>query len=244
MHRSPIPRPRSVPRPLLALVVAGAALGCWPLPVAAHAELLQATPTPNATLAQPPTEITIALSEPIDGENAFLDLLDSSQRRVDGVGTPVVEADGRVVRVALPALDSGIYTVSYQVVSTVDGHATIGSFAFRIDPTGAAAPPTTPATATSPSVDGLTVAARWVALAALLVAFGSVVAWWQVRRPALELGPPPWRLIGSTALLAALGVAAYLWLAARPIVDDVGAGPLPPWLDPATMARLGSALIW
>jgi copper transport protein len=226
-------------RPLLALAVALLVLATWAPPAEAHAELLQATPTPNATLAEAPDEITIAFSEPIDGENAFVDLIDPSLRRVDGVGAVSVEAAGRLVRMTLPPLDPGIYTVTYQVVSTVDGHATTGSFAFRIDPTGAAAPPTTPATATSPSVDGLTIAARWVALAALLVAFGSLVGWWQVRRPALDVGPPPWRLVGWTAILAAVGVASYLWLAARPIVGDVAAGPLPAWLDPA--APFGSS---
>ena len=232
MHRSPTTRPRSLPR-LLALAITLACLGGWPMPVAAHAELLQSTPTPNATLAEAPGEVTIAFSEPIDADNAFLDLIDSSQRRVDGIGPASVEADGRVVRSELPPLEPGIYTVSYQVVSTVDGHATTGSFAFRIDPTGAAAPPTTPATATSPSVDGLTIAARWIALASLLVALGSILSWWQLRRPTLELGGPPWRLVGAAALSAAVGVAAYLWLAGRPIIGDVADGLLPVWLDPA-----------
>ena len=232
MHRFPTVRPRSFPRSLVALALVLVALPASPGPVAAHAELLQATPTPNATLAEAPSEVTIAFSEPVDAENAFLDLIDSSQRRVEDVGPVAVEADGRLVRAVLPELDSGIYTVSYQVVSTVDGHATTGSFAFRIDPTGAAAPPTTPATASSPSVDALTVAARWVALVALLVAFGSLVAWWQVGRSGHQV-EAPWRLIGGAALLAAAGVAAYLWLAARPILGDVATGPLPSWLDPA-----------
>lgn len=233
MHRSLPTRYRLALRPLAALAMAAMFLGAWPPAVAGHAELIQATPVPNATLGEPPDEITVAFSEPVDADNAFLDLIDSSQRRVDGLGPAVVGAGGRVVRADLPVLEPGIYTVSYQVVSTVDGHATTGTFAFRIDPTGAAAPPTTPATATSPSVDGLTIVARWIALASLLASFGSVVAWWQVRRSTLQPDAPPWRLIGGAALLAAGGVAAYLWLAARPILEAVGPGLLPAWLDPA-----------
>ena len=148
----------------------------------AHAELVQATPTPNATLGEAPTEVTIAFSEPIDPGAAFVDLLDRSQVRVDGLGAVTVEADDRLVRVALPPLEPGPYSVSYQVVSAVDGHATTGRYAFLVDPTGAAAQaPTTPPTASSPSVDALTVTARWIGLLGLLVAFGSLVGWWRGR---------------------------------------------------------------
>lgn len=214
-------------------VLAATALG-WlaPAPAAGHAELIGATPTPNATVAESPGEVTIAFSEPIDAGSAFVDILDSRLRRVEGVGSVEVAGDGRVAGVTLPALEPGTYTVSYQVVSAVDGHATVGQFAFLVDPTGASAPPIAPVTATSPSVDGMTVGARWVALAALLVAFGSLVGWWRARgaRPDLE---PPWRLIGLAALAGAGGVAAYLWLAARPIAEAVAPrGPLG-WLDPA-----------
>lgn len=224
-------------RPFARVLVALAAsvAFCWvqPATAAAHADLIGATPTPNATLGEAPEAITISFTEPIDPGTAFIDLLDGSQVRVPGIGAVDVAADGRVVRAPVPDLAPGLYTVSYQVVSTVDGHATTGRFAFRIDPTGAAAPPTVPVTATSPSVDVLTIAARWIALVALLVATGSVIAWWNARGSGTDVGPPPWRLIGAAAIVGALGVAAYLALAARPIARALGDEVPPPWLDPA-----------
>jgi copper transport protein len=231
VNRSPADARRPVPRLLLALVVACMVLVACPSEAAAHAELIRATPTPNATLADPPGEVTIAFSEPIDAGNAFIDLLDASQVRVAGVGAVQVEADGRLARAALPPLEPGVYTVSYQVVSTVDGHATTGRFAFRVDPTGAAAPPAAPITTTSPSVDALTIVARWIALVALLVALGGLVGWWNVRRRLRDIGPPPWRLIAGAALAGAVGVVAYLWLAARPIVAALGSDLA--WFDAA-----------
>jgi copper transport protein len=208
---------------------------CWllPAPVTAHAELIRATPTPNATLGESPQAITISFTEPVDPGTAFIDLLDGSQVRIPGVGPVTVEADGRVVRASVPELAPEIYTVSYQVVSTVDGHATTGRFAFRIDPTGAAAPPTVPVTSTSPSVDLLTIAARWVALVSLLVAFGSLIGWWNARGSGADVGPPPGRFIGAAALVAAIGVVAHLGLAARPILRGLGDDVPPMWLDPA-----------
>lgn len=233
MKRSPADRHRPSPRLRWALACAVLLTLVLPASVAAHAELIGATPTPNATLGAGPEEVTISFTEPIDPDTAFIDLLDASQVRVPGVGAVSVAADGRIVRASVPDLAPGIFTVVYQVVSIVDGHATTGQFAFRIDPTGAAAPPTVPVTATSPSVDLLTIAARWVALVALLVGLGGMVGWQNARGSGVEVGPPPSRLIGGAALVAAIGVVAYLVLAARPIIRAIGADLPPLWLDPA-----------
>lgn len=216
-------RPRLPARSIVALLLAALAIAALPASVAAHAELVSSTPAPNASLSEAPDRVTITFSEPIDSGAAFIDLLDPEQRRVSGVGAPEVTADGREAAVTLPELDPGIYTVTYQVVSTVDGHATTGRFAFLIDPTGASAPPTTPVTSTSPSVDPITVGARWVGLAGLLVALGTLLLWLNAARPVLgSRTRPPWMLVVAGGLIGGGGVAAYLWLAARPIAAALG----------------------
>lgn len=216
-------RPRLPARSIVALLLAVLALAALPASVAGHAELVSSTPAPNASLAEAPERVTITFSEPIDAGAAFIDLLDPEQGRVSDVGAPEVTADGREATVTLPELDPGIYTVTYQVVSTVDGHATTGRFAFLVDPTGASAPPTTPVTSTSPSVDPITVGARWVGLAGLLVALGTLLLWLNAARPVLGSPTrPPWTLVVAGGLIGAGGVAAYLWLAARPITAALG----------------------
>ena len=60
-------------------------------------------------------------------------LLDSAGQTVPGVGKPAVApGNARELRVALPRLAKGVYTVNWRTVSKVDGHVTSGSFAFGI----------------------------------------------------------------------------------------------------------------
>ncbi|HEX5039722.1 MAG TPA: copper resistance protein CopC [Candidatus Limnocylindria bacterium] len=210
-------------RQLLAAAALAALLSA-PGVVLAHAELTSAVPAPNGAVATSPDAVELRFTETIDPSTAGLDLLDSQGRAVAGVGAVSVDDDELGMRASLPDLEPGVYTVSYRIVSSVDGHATEGVYAFLVDPTGAAPPPADSARTTSPSVDGFTVAARWVALAAILVALGSMLMWAASARPALESAgvdaAPPWRLVVWASLAAAGGVAAYLLLAARPIGDD------------------------
>ena len=215
---------------LVAVCISILALGGNAAPTAAHAELASSDPAPNASVEVAPDRLTITFSEPIDPERAFVDLLDASQGRVAGVGPVEVSADGQTARVSLPDLAAGVVTVSYQVVSTVDGHATAGRFAFLVDPTGAAAPPVEPPTTTSPSVDAATVGARWVALLGLLVAFGGAVVRWRYRTDVHRRRGVDVLVVGASVLGVA-GVTAYLLLAGRPIVAALGATGFS--LDPA-----------
>ena len=153
----PTPSLRLPANPLRRAVIALAFLACLfvaPGHVLAHAELVSADPLPNASLVDAPERIEIRFSEPIDGGNATIELLDAQLRVLDGAGPVTVSDDATAASIELPPLDPGIYTVSYQVVSTVDGHATEGLFAFVIDPTGAEAPPTGEPVSSTPSVDG------------------------------------------------------------------------------------------
>jgi len=216
MHRW---APLIVPLGLAAALLAPLAV---PAPALAHAELVAADPEPNASLVDPPTQLRISFSEPIDATTVVIDVLDTQLQRVERDVIEIAD-DGRVASRRLPTLEPGVYTVSYQVISIVDGHATAGRFAFAIDPSGSDAPPTAAPSSTSPSVDPLAIGVRWVALAAALVAFGAIALWWHAGRHVLrDAAPrtdrrPPWRLIGAAAAATFVGLATYLALAARPI---------------------------
>ena len=98
-------------------------------PVSAHAELVSSDPEANASLAESPEALGLSFTEPLDLANASVELLDPTQQPVAGVGEAVLADQGRTLTVTLPELEPGVYVVSYQVLSTVDGHVTSGTLA-------------------------------------------------------------------------------------------------------------------
>lgn len=199
-------------------------------PAAAHAELAGSAPEAGAVLLESPAELRLSFTEPIDPATAVIEVLDERGTTVAAAGEVEVRAGGTEVAVPVAGLEPGVYTVSYQVVSAVDGHATSGLFAFVVDPAGTELAPVPTASSSSPSVDAATIAARWLALVALLVALGSVIVWWNagyahIPRLAPSASPgPPWLLIAVAACGGFAATALYLALAARPIVAAMGGG--------------------
>jgi copper transport protein len=200
-----------------------------PVPASAHAELIISSPAAGSSIPEAPKQLTMTFSEGIDPITASVELLDESGNAVPGLGAPAVHG-AATIAVSLPQLPTGLYTVSYRVTSAEDGHISEGSWLFLVDPTGTRAPPGPSPVSTSLSSTPLIVAARWLALAFGLVLLGSAVFWLVSARPALAAaGVPapipataPWALIAACAALAFAGLAAYLTLAAQPLVGAGG----------------------
>ena len=173
----------------------------------------------------------MTFSEPIDPSTALVQLSDDQQRAVPGIGGVKVDARGIGATVSIPLLDPGVYTVSYRVTSADDGHVSAGSWAFLVDPTGTLPPPAVEAQSSSPSGDAITVATRWLALAAGLGLLGLALFWIVSARPSLAHQTPaagqstsgslvaPWGTIALAGAFAFGGLAAYLTIAARPFID-------------------------
>ncbi len=195
---------RSLRAVLLVAVLALAGVGVLASPADAHALLERSYPAAGASLPRAPHVMLLYFTEAPDPSLSTVSLLDSSGQTLPGVGKPTVAPrNARELRVRLPRLADGVYTVNWRTVSKVDGHVTGGSFAFGIGvqpPSGvsAAANGGSPPTGSVPSPAA--VAGLWLLFwgLALLAAAGATGV--------LVFG---WRLPGGARIVIAAG-----WLAA------------------------------
>ena len=76
--------------------------------------------------------MTLAFSEAPDPKLSKIDVLDTSGTTHQTGDPEAVEGDAQRLRVAVERLGKGVYTVSWRVVSKVDGHLTAGAYAFGV----------------------------------------------------------------------------------------------------------------
>jgi copper transport protein len=196
---------RSLRAVLLVAVLALAGVGVLASPVDAHALLERSYPAAGASLPHAPDVMLLYFTEAPEPSLSTVLLLDSSGQTVTGVGKPTpAPGNARELRVRLPRLADGVYTVNWRTVSKVDGHVTGGSFAFGIGvqppagPSAAQAKGGSLSTGTTPGPAA--VAGLWLLYwgLALLAAAGATGV--------LVFG---WRLPGRARIVIAAG-----WLAA------------------------------
>ncbi|HMH53387.1 MAG TPA: copper resistance CopC family protein [Candidatus Acidoferrum sp.] len=99
--------------------------------VEAHAKLARSEPAAASTLRSAPAEVRLWFTEHLEPTFSGAHLLDGEQRRVDGAEGKVDGTNPALLRMALPALGAGSYTIVYRVVS-IDSHVTAGELSFSI----------------------------------------------------------------------------------------------------------------
>jgi copper transport protein len=105
----------------------------WVVPsAAAHALLVRSTPAANAVLAQAPVQVEIFFSEPLEEQLSSIRVFDSNNLSVDAGDVRVDPSDPTRLTVTLHSITEGVYTVTWKVVSSIDGHQTTGSFPFAV----------------------------------------------------------------------------------------------------------------
>jgi copper transport protein len=122
-------------------------------PAFAHAGLESSDPADGELLQSPPATIEMVFTEPPDADLSDVEVFATSGQQVQT--TPAEAGDAaRSLVVGLPGdLADGVYTVSWRVVSSADGHPTAGVFAFGVgvQPGTAATPGVTVEAAPGPS---------------------------------------------------------------------------------------------
>ena len=117
----------------VAMVVATAvALVLWgDAPALAHAQLRSATPAAGSSTQTAPAEVVVNFSESLEGAFSTLVVRDAAGKRVDKADSHVEGDNKTTIRVSLPPLEPGTYTVDWRAIST-DTHRVNGSFTFRV----------------------------------------------------------------------------------------------------------------
>ena len=139
-----------------------------------HAVLRLANPLENAALEQSPAAIRLTFSEAPDIALSQIRVVDSSGAAYEAAQPSLVPADPLTISLSLPPLRRGVYTVSWRIVSAVDGHATSGTYAFGVGADPASAAPVT--SAASLAISPLDMVARWLLLVGLVLVVGAAAA--------------------------------------------------------------------
>lgn len=157
---------------LLGLLVAPALPGAMGGRVLGHAQLVASSPGAGATVAEPPDEIRLVFSEPLEARVSSADVADLNGEAILSHAGEIDPDDPHalVVRDA-PLQDGGIYLVTWRTVSAADGHAAEGYFYFGVgDVPGSLAGG--PGGMVHPGTDMPAVIGRWLGYVGLLLALG------------------------------------------------------------------------
>jgi methionine-rich copper-binding protein CopC len=114
------------------ITVASAALSLSGVVAAfAHAHLVRATPAEGSAVKSTPNEVTLKFNEKLEPVFSSAVIRDSAGKQVDKSDAHVDKVDRTVVRVSVPPLDPGVYTVEWRAMSS-DSHKINGNFKFRV----------------------------------------------------------------------------------------------------------------
>lgn len=97
----------------------------------AHATLKSSSPEAGATLAAAPKEIALTFNEKIEAAFSTITIADGQGKEVATEKAKVDAANPAILRLAVPALAAGPYTVTWAVAGH-DGHRRKGDFKFTV----------------------------------------------------------------------------------------------------------------
>src|SRR5256885_2384029 len=100
--------------------------------VLTHALLAASDPAAGATLAHSPAQVVITFTEQPDAGLSSIRVLDASGRALTQARPQAVTGRPSTLKVDVPTLANGVYTVSWRTVSKVDGHLGAGSYSFGV----------------------------------------------------------------------------------------------------------------
>ena len=183
------------------VLLAGGLLVAAATPAGAHSFLVSTTPGQGERLSGSPESVVLEFSEIVDATTVELSVRDASNRPIEAAPFELA-AGGLSVRSSLPPLDDGVYVVSWQAFSAVDGHGTFGEHSFGVGDVGEGLPSAT----TSSSSGQWGTVASWLFFVGFATAAGSLVV------QLLAGGPDGWdRSAVRAGLVVALAGTVLSW---------------------------------
>jgi copper transport protein len=220
-------------RVLVVAVVGGASLLSLSGVARGHANLVSSDPGGGESLKAAPEAVTLTFTEAPEPSLSSIRVLDASGAVVADASPSPVEGDRVSLTAPVAHLEHGVYTVSWRVVSRVDGHATAGAFAFGVGETPSAADVAHFIAETSDGPpSAVEIAGRWALLAGLVALVGGAVT------AAVVLWPspaPPLRYLAGAWGVATIGLGLLAWAQ----VDAADAG-----LRSLLATPIGRGLAW
>ena len=102
-------------------------------PAFAHPLIDNSNPKASTNVGSGLTQITIDFSEAVDVGFSYIKIFDSNGNQIDNKNTQYPNPDDEsILTVTTPPLQDGVYTVSTQVLSKVDGHLVPYAFVFGV----------------------------------------------------------------------------------------------------------------
>jgi copper transport protein len=200
------------------------------LPADAHALLVRADPPVNSQVREPPTELTLYFSEPLERRFSSVRVTDQNGNRIE-TGVEFDDTDDALMRVSLGELTPGFITVDWETVSKVDGHRITGSYPVTIlNPDGSVAsqpPEGASSTTAGEEADPLRVVAKATLLIAASVVVGAL-AFLALVTPAAggevrsDVERPILRALAAAFVVLVIAGAADLLLQASDIGSSLG----------------------
>ena len=99
----------------------------------AHAHLRRSEPIAGSTVHGSPCEVKLWFTEALEPAYSTIKVAGDDGKQVDRGDVSVEPKDHKILKVSVPSLSLGIYTVIWQVTS-VDTHKTEGKFTFKVVP--------------------------------------------------------------------------------------------------------------
>ena len=178
-------------------------------PVSAHALLLRSTPEANAVLEKSPAQVELVFSEPLEPELSSITVFDSNNLIVDAGDVRVDPSNLFRMTVSMRSLPDGVYTVTWKVVSSIDGHQTIGTYPFAVGNANADAVKAIQQSSTA-KLPFSALLSKFLLLASLALLVGQRLFIAMIWEPVLKsnqnhvVGPAIWKTLSRLALIGLL----------------------------------------